>query len=85
MEVGAPAGTILRITADELRALPGSGSVHEFVLADILNSPKPVPVSLLFDCLEASREKRYCWAFNRQRPVGDHALASSAGSLACPR
>ena len=38
VEVGALAGTVLRITGDELQALPSGGSVHDFALADILNA-----------------------------------------------
>jgi hydrogenase maturation protease len=35
---GAPPGTVLRMQREDLRFLPGSGSVHELALADILNA-----------------------------------------------
>ena len=38
VDVGASPGTIYRITAKELRTLPGSSNVHELALADILNA-----------------------------------------------
>lgn len=36
VEVSAPAGTILRLDGEALASLPGSGSVHELAVADIL-------------------------------------------------
>ena len=36
VDVGAPAGTVIRIPAQELKSLPGSGSVHLLGLADLL-------------------------------------------------
>jgi hydrogenase maturation protease len=36
VEVSAPAGTILRLDGQALASLPGSGSVHELAVADIL-------------------------------------------------
>lgn len=36
VEVAAPAGTILRLDGEALASLPGSGSVHELAVADIL-------------------------------------------------
>ena len=36
LEVGAPAGTVLRIEGEDLRLLPGSGSAHQLALADLL-------------------------------------------------
>lgn len=38
VDVGAPAGTVLRLEGKDLRAMPGNGSVHELALADILNA-----------------------------------------------
>jgi hydrogenase maturation protease len=38
VDVGAAPGKILRITGQDLSTLPGSGSVHELALADILNA-----------------------------------------------
>lgn len=38
VEVGAPAGTILRLAGEDIRSLPGGGSVHELALADILSA-----------------------------------------------
>ena len=38
VDVSAEAGTVIRIEGDELRSLPGTGSVHELALADILNA-----------------------------------------------
>ncbi|HMD96695.1 MAG TPA: HyaD/HybD family hydrogenase maturation endopeptidase [Terriglobia bacterium] len=38
VEVGAPAGTILRLAGEDIRSLPGGGSVHELALADILGA-----------------------------------------------
>jgi hydrogenase maturation protease len=36
VDVGAPAGTVVRINAQELEHLPGGGSVHLLGLADLL-------------------------------------------------
>jgi len=36
VDVGAPAGTILRLAGEDIQSLPGGGSVHELALADIL-------------------------------------------------
>jgi hydrogenase maturation protease len=36
VDVGAPAGTVVRINAQELGSLPGGGSVHLLGLADLL-------------------------------------------------
>jgi len=36
VEVGARAGTILRLAGEDIRSLPGGGSAHELALADIL-------------------------------------------------
>ena len=36
VEVGVPPGTILRLAGEDLKSLPGGGSVHELALADIL-------------------------------------------------
>jgi hydrogenase maturation protease len=38
VEVGAAAGTIVRILGAELGSLPGNGNVHDLALADILNA-----------------------------------------------
>ena len=38
VDVGAAPGKIVRITGQDLSTLPGSGSVHELALADILNA-----------------------------------------------
>jgi hydrogenase maturation protease len=38
VDVGAPPGTVFRLAGDELRSLPGNGSVHELALADLLNA-----------------------------------------------
>jgi hydrogenase maturation protease len=38
VDVGAQPGTIFRIEGQDLRTLPGAGSVHELALADILNA-----------------------------------------------
>lgn len=38
VDVGATPGTISRIVGGELRSLPGSASVHELALADLLNA-----------------------------------------------
>jgi len=38
VEVGAAAGTIVRIQGAELCSLPGNGNVHDLALADILNA-----------------------------------------------
>jgi hydrogenase maturation protease len=38
VENGAPPGTVLHMQPEDLRSLPGSGSVHELALADILNA-----------------------------------------------
>ena len=38
VDVGAPAGTVFRIAADDIRSMPGKGSVHELALADLLNA-----------------------------------------------
>jgi hydrogenase maturation protease len=38
VEGGAPPGSVLRMQREDLRSLPGSGSVHELALADILNA-----------------------------------------------
>jgi hydrogenase maturation protease len=38
VDVGAQPGTVFRIEGQDLRALPGNGSVHELALADILNA-----------------------------------------------
>ncbi|HYL46331.1 MAG TPA: hydrogenase maturation protease [Candidatus Limnocylindrales bacterium] len=35
---GVPPGTVLRMQREDFRSLPGSGSVHELALADILNA-----------------------------------------------
>ena len=36
VDVGAPAGTVVRIEGQELRGMPGSGSVHQLGFADLL-------------------------------------------------
>ena len=38
VDVGAVAGTIVRLRGTELCALPGNGNVHDLALADILNA-----------------------------------------------
>jgi len=38
VDVGAAPGTVSRIAGKELRSLPGSASVHELALADVLNA-----------------------------------------------
>jgi len=38
VEGGVPPGTVLRMEREDLRFLPGSGSVHELALSDILNA-----------------------------------------------
>jgi len=38
VEVGAPAGTILRLAGEDIRSLPGGSSVHDLALADILGA-----------------------------------------------
>ena len=38
VDVGVAPGTVFRIDGQDLRALPGTGSVHELALADILNA-----------------------------------------------
>jgi hydrogenase maturation protease len=38
VEGGARPGSVLRMQREDLRSLPGSGSVHELALADILNA-----------------------------------------------
>jgi hydrogenase maturation protease len=38
VDVGAAAGTVIRIAGEELRSLPGKGSAHELALSDILNA-----------------------------------------------
>jgi hydrogenase maturation protease len=38
VDLGAAPGTVFRIAGQDLRTLPGSGSVHELALADILNA-----------------------------------------------
>lgn len=38
VDVGALPGTVLRLRQEDLRRLPGNGSVHELALADILNA-----------------------------------------------
>ena len=36
VDVGAAAGTVIRVAGEELRSLPGSGSAHEMALPDLL-------------------------------------------------
>jgi len=36
VDVGAPAGTLVRLEGEELRGMPGSGSVHQLGVADLL-------------------------------------------------
>jgi hydrogenase maturation protease len=36
VDVGQPPGTLLRMSGQELRALPGEGSVHQLGVADLL-------------------------------------------------
>ena len=36
VDVGAPAGTLVRLEGEELRGMPGSGSVHQLGFADLL-------------------------------------------------
>lgn len=36
VDMGMPAGTILRLTGEELRSMRGGGSAHELALSDIL-------------------------------------------------
>ena len=36
VDVGAVGGAVIRVTGEELRRLPGSGSAHEMALADLL-------------------------------------------------
>ena len=36
VDAGQPAGTLLRISGQELKALPGKGSVHQLGVADLL-------------------------------------------------
>jgi hydrogenase maturation protease len=36
VDVGAAAGTLLRLEGEELRGIPGSGSVHQLGFADLL-------------------------------------------------
>jgi len=38
VDVCAKPGAVFRIAGDDLRTLPGAGSVHEFELADMLNA-----------------------------------------------
>ncbi len=38
VDVGTTPGTVSRIAGKELRSLPGSASVHELALADVLNA-----------------------------------------------
>ena len=36
VDLGAPAGTFVRLEGEELRGMPGSGSVHQLGVADLL-------------------------------------------------
>jgi len=36
VDAGAPAGTLIRLEGEELRKIPGSGSVHQLGFADLL-------------------------------------------------
>lgn len=36
VDIGAPAGTLVRMEGQELRGMPGSGSVHQLGFADLL-------------------------------------------------
>jgi hydrogenase maturation protease len=36
VDAGAPAGTLIRLEGEELRGIPGSGSVHQLGFADLL-------------------------------------------------
>ncbi len=36
VDVGRPAGTVMRMTAEELNSLPGSSSVHQLGVSDLL-------------------------------------------------
>jgi hydrogenase maturation protease len=38
LDVGAAPGMVFRVAGPDLRTLPGTGSVHELALADILNA-----------------------------------------------
>jgi hydrogenase maturation protease len=38
VDVGAREGTVLRLAGEDIRSLPGGGSVHELALADILGA-----------------------------------------------